>query len=327
MVKLQNSPNSISLYIAAVRSYLGYYDIDIVPAKFKRRVKLPKNHREDEQPIDAEDIRRILLSCSNRRLKAYLLVLGSGGFRAMEALAIRYCDLDYSVSPTKVKVRKEFAKNRVSREVYISEEATQFLKQWQDWKSCRIKKIGSNDLVFVTGNDNGVPVKLSSVYSRVLQEFNSVLKIVGMDERKEGMKRRKITFHSFRRHLKGVLSNQVNTDYSEWYLGHNKSPYYTLKQEERRNIYLQKCMKWLTYLDFSLMQKSSKSIESKLEEKEKEKEIVYLRGRDVSNADAISELQAQVQILMSNMGLVDRSKQRPAFMETCPKCGEERMVV
>jgi hypothetical protein len=40
----------------------------------------------------------------------------------MEALAIRYCDLDYSVSPIKVKVRKEFAKNRVSREVYISDE-------------------------------------------------------------------------------------------------------------------------------------------------------------------------------------------------------------
>ena len=280
------SANSISLYVAAVRSYLAYHDIDIVPAKFKRRVKLPKNHREDEQPIDAEDIRRILLSCNNRRLKAYLLVLASGGFRAMEALAIRYCDLDYSVSPTKVKVRKEFAKNRVSREVYISDEATHFLKQWQDWKSRRIKKIAPNDLVFVTGNDKGVPVKLSSVYSRVLHEFNNVLKIVGMDERKEGMKRRKITFHSFRRHLKGVLSNQVNTDYSEWFLGHNKSPYYTQKQEQRRDIYLQKCMKWLTFLDFSLLQKTSKNIEFKLEEKEKE--ISYLREKEINNSNQIA---------------------------------------
>ena len=159
-----------------------------------------------------------------------MLVLASGGFRAMEALAMRYCDLDYSVSPTKVKVRKEFAKNRVSREVYISNEATHFLKQWHDWKFRRIKKIAPNDLVFVTGNNNGngAPVKLSSVYSRILQEFNNVLKIVGMDERKEGMKRRKITFHSFRRHLKGLLSNHVNTDYSEWFLGHNKSPCITL---------------------------------------------------------------------------------------------------
>lgn len=298
------SANTISLYIASVRSYLSYHDIDIVPAKFKRRVKLPKNHREDEQPIDAEDIRRILLSCNNRRLKAYLLVPASGGFRAMEALAMRYCDLDYSASPTKVKVRKEFAKNRVSREVYISDEATHFLKQWQDWKSRRTKKITSNDLVFVTGNS--CDVKLSSVYSRFLQEFNNVLMVVGMDERKEGMKRRKITFHSFRRHLKGVLSNQVNTDYSEWFLGHNKSPYYTLKQEQRRDIYMQKRMKWLTYLDFSLLRNTSRNIESSL--LEKDKEIQQLRHRESFNSDAIAGLSDQLQELKHQ--IVRLQKQR-----------------
>ena len=142
-----------------------------------------------------------------------------------------------------------------------------------------------------------VPVKLSSVYSRVLQEFNNVLKIVGMDERKEGMKRRKITFHSFRRHLKGVLSNQVNTDYSEWFLGHNKSPYYTQKQEQRRDIYLQKCMNWLTFLDFSLLQKTSKNIESKLEEKDKE--IEYLRERDVKHETELRQMRGQLDKVVS----------------------------
>ena len=107
-----------------------------------------------------------------------------------------------------------------------------------------------------------------------------------MDERKEGMNRRKITFHSFRRHLKGVLSNQVNTDYSEWFLGHNKSPYYTLKQEQRRDIYLRQCMKWLTFLDFSLLQNTSKNIELKLEEKEKE--ISYLREKEINNSNQIA---------------------------------------
>jgi hypothetical protein len=38
------SPNSISLYVAAIRSYLLYHNIDIVVSKFKRRVKLPKKH-------------------------------------------------------------------------------------------------------------------------------------------------------------------------------------------------------------------------------------------------------------------------------------------
>jgi hypothetical protein len=43
------------------RSYLGYYDIYIIPAKFKQKVKMPKVYRVDEEAIDAKDIRDILL--------------------------------------------------------------------------------------------------------------------------------------------------------------------------------------------------------------------------------------------------------------------------
>jgi integrase len=58
---------STKLYIAAVRSYFAYHDIDIIPSKFKRKVRMPKLYREDEQPLDVQDIRKILLACSNRR--------------------------------------------------------------------------------------------------------------------------------------------------------------------------------------------------------------------------------------------------------------------
>ena len=63
------SSKSITFYLAALRSYFAYYDIDVIPSKFRRKVKVPKGTREDEQPIDVEDIRKILLSCHNRRLK------------------------------------------------------------------------------------------------------------------------------------------------------------------------------------------------------------------------------------------------------------------
>jgi integrase len=83
------APTSIALRVYAVRSYLQYYDIDINPSKFRRRVRLPKLAREDEQAIDASDIRKILLACNNRRLKAYLLVLASGGMRAAIVIFFR----------------------------------------------------------------------------------------------------------------------------------------------------------------------------------------------------------------------------------------------
>jgi integrase len=132
--KPEITPRSLLLYMSALKSYFAYYDIDVIPSKFRRKVKMPKLYREDEEAIDAKDIRRILLSCNNRRLKAYLLILASGAMRAVEALAIRLKDIDFSTSPTKIHIRKEYAKTKVSRDVYISNEGTTYLRQWIDWK-------------------------------------------------------------------------------------------------------------------------------------------------------------------------------------------------
>ena len=109
------TPSSVKLYMASIRSYFAYNDIDVIPSKFKRKVKMPKSYREDEEPLDASDIRKILLACNNRRLKTYLLVLASGGMRAVEGLAIRIKDIDFSINPAKIHIRKEYAKTRVSR--------------------------------------------------------------------------------------------------------------------------------------------------------------------------------------------------------------------
>jgi integrase len=147
--QLPIAPTSVVLYVYAVRSYLQYFDIDINPAKFRRRVRLPKVPREDEQPIDASDIRNILFACNNRRLKAYILVLASGGMRAVEGLAIKYRDLDFTISPTRVHIRREFTKTKAARDIYISDEATTYLKQWLDWKyrEDRILKTGKRPLL------------------------------------------------------------------------------------------------------------------------------------------------------------------------------------
>ena len=70
-----------------------------------------------------------------------------------------------------------------------------------------------------------------------------------------------------------MIANEVNSDFSEGFLGHSKSSYYTLK-EPRREIYASKCMKYLTFLDYSTLENTGRSIEAKLSEKDKEtKEI------------------------------------------------------
>ena len=305
LIQLKLSIPSINLYIAAIRSYLAYYDIDIIPSKFKRKVKMPKHYREDEEPLDVSDIRKILLSCNNRRLKSYLLILASSGLRATEACALRLCDIDLSsVNPTKIHVRKEYSKTKVSRDVYISDEATHYLKQWIDWKYRDkgewTKEREEDGLIFSVYNISNEPNPLH-LYGKMASEFEKLLGNIGMDDRKQdGLKmRRKITLHSFRRFVKTVISDQAGQDYSEWFLGHNKSPYYTKKEPERREIYATKCMKYLTFLDYTMLEATGKNIESKLSEKEKE--IQLLRQRDSVNTDAIANLSDQLMKVMAEV--------------------------
>src|SRR5439155_4897206 len=50
------TPQSLRTYLIGIKSYFAYYDIDIIPSKFKRKVKVPRVMKEDEEPIDARDI-------------------------------------------------------------------------------------------------------------------------------------------------------------------------------------------------------------------------------------------------------------------------------
>jgi integrase len=118
------TPKTLSIYLVVIRSYFAFHDIDVIPSKFKRRVKIPRLYREDEEPIDAADIRKILLNCNNRRLKSYMLILASSGARATEAASIRLKDIDFSTTPTRIHLRPEFTKTRTARDIYISNEAT-----------------------------------------------------------------------------------------------------------------------------------------------------------------------------------------------------------
>jgi len=297
LIKQSLSPASVSLYIVIVKSYLQYYDIDISPNKFKRRVRLPRNNNKKEVAIDASDIREILKSCNNIRVKAILYVLATSAMRITECLSIRYKDIDFRTSPTKITIRAENTKTRTERDVYISDEATKFLKEWFDWKY-RDRKQKSitparlpDDFVF-----SGITLVKSArqaraMYPKVMEIFHRILETLNMDEKRDGGKlsRRKITIHSIRRFVYTTISNCVDQAYADDYLGHsNTSVYHTMKEDKKREIYFTKVMKYLTFLDFSGLEATEKNIESKLEEKDRE--IAYLRDRDTDKEDTIKQL-------------------------------------
>lgn len=94
-----------------------------------------------------------------------------------------------------------------------------------------------------------------------------MLKSIKFDDRKDGVEnRRKITLYSFRRYVKTTTEDLAGHSFSEYMLGHKKSPYYVKKEPERRAMYKEKCEMHLTYLDYEPLEQHNKSMESTIEE-------------------------------------------------------------
>ena len=87
-------------------------------------------------------------------------------------------------------------------------------------------------------------------------------------------------------------------------MGHNKSPYYTKKEPERREIYASKCTKCLTFLDYTTLEATGKNIEAKLSEKERE--VQLLRQRDSMNTDTIANLSDQLAKVMQEIEILKK---------------------
>jgi integrase len=269
------SSKSIWLYIAGVRSYLEYWDIDISSNKFRGKVTLPKKYKRNKEALDAKDIRTILLSCTNPRLKAFLMVLASSGMRSKEAISLRNCDIDFSVRPTKVHIRPEFSKTKQEHNVYVSDECSKELQKLIDSKYANDQsKNYPNHLVFAKQNYKD-SIETVNIYRRLHEHFIKVLQKVEMDKRKDGqgIQRRQISFHSFRTFVKTTFANQTNSDFSEWMLGHSGSVYWSMKESEKRALY-SKTMPYVTFLDYSVLETTGKNIQAKLEEKDREIELI-----------------------------------------------------
>jgi integrase len=273
--------SSIHQYLVGIRSYFLFNDIDIVDSKFKRKVTMPKNIKEEDQALDQQDIRKLLLKCNSRRLKTYILILASSGLRANEACTIRLCDIDFEYKPVRIHIRGEFTKTKVSRKVFISDEAAEYVKDWINYMFeidvDRIKntniQLDKRLLFQVHENMNS---QSRSIYQKLNSQFHTVLRSAGLEAIKDGTThRRTITLHSFRRFVKTTISDSpAGSDYSEWFLGHTKSSYYVSKPEVRAEIYATKCMKYFTYLDYSTLEARGKNIDARINELENEKQIM-----------------------------------------------------
>lgn len=241
-------------------------------------MRLPKPVVRRKEPIGKEEIREILLKCSDIKLKTYVMLLAATGMRATEVLALRYKDFDFGDDNKNnnqqafVRIRGEFTKTRTDRYVFLTRELVEQCKAWIDFKyrRRRITKVVSHsnnsrdddnrsddifsnktisqwiepelspDDVFFSMPRGRQRSSLQSLYVHMDEDFARTLDRIGFGNRENGNKgRREITFHSFCRFVKTTISDLGYQDFSEWFIGHAGSTYWRKKIVKRRS-YLEK---------------------------------------------------------------------------------------
>jgi integrase len=311
---------SIKNWVDTARNFLEFFDINISPKKFKMKVRLPKVVRKSKDALTKDLILEILNACSDIRLKTYALLLAATGMRPTEALSIRMCDvnLDSNGADT-VFVRGEYTKTRSDRHVFLTKEAAKQLKTWIEFKY-RTRRISyyrkdkcdsiseyrtplknDKDLVFsALSSTNTTTVHLQSLYVVLERAFVKTLDRINMGQREDspGIKRRKITLHSFRRWVKSTISDLGHADYSEYFIGHAGSTYYRKSDKEKAEIF-RKIEPYLTYTDITSLQRKGAEAESRIEELEMIN--LGLKQRNAANAEQILGLREEIDNVKSIM--------------------------
>lgn len=292
------NPNTLRYFVATARNFLEYNDVEISPRKFKLKVRLPKAVIRHKEAISKEDIREILLKCSNIKLKTYLMLLASTGMRATEALALRNKDFDFDDENNHnnnhrqafVRIRGESTKTRTDRYVFLTKEMIGQCKAWTDYKyrRRRLTKVVNNtptrsnnvggkavsywiepelspDDLFFSMPRKRKRSSLRGLYVHMNEDFAKTLDRIGFGNREDGNEsRRKITFHSFRRFVKTTISDLGYQDFSEWFIGHAGSTYWRKKDSEKAELF-RKIEPYLTFLDITGLESKGADMETKTE--------------------------------------------------------------
>jgi integrase len=319
------SPSTLKARIVTAKNFLEYYDVDINPRKFKLKVKIPKVIRKNKEVLSKEDISEILNACSDIRLKTYVMLLASTGFRAVEALSIRIKDLHLEDRPTKIFVRGEFTKTKSDRHIFLTQEVSTQLKQWLEYKyrgrrvcykdnqskktitEYRTPERNDNDLIFAVYQDREKPVP-SMIYYDLARSFGKTLDRMGKGAREDGNERRRqITLHSFRRFVNTTISDLGYSDYSEYFIGHSDSTYWRKKDSVKAELFC-KIEPYLTFLNVHQLERQGADIQTKVEELEELNQS--LRQRDKVKDDAIAQLSDQLVSLSARLQEIERRQQQ-----------------
>jgi hypothetical protein len=146
----------------------------------------------------------------------------------------------------------------------------------------------------------------NNIYNDLVRGFAKTLDRMGKGGFEDDNKRRrKITLHSFRRYVKGVISDLGFGDFSDYFIEHIGSTYYRKTEKEKQELF-SKVEPSLTLLDFPTLERKGADFQSKIDTLEQENTM--LRKNQEIREDALASLSDRVTTLIQEME--DMKKQK-----------------
>lgn len=191
----KHSPATASYHVASIKSFLKYLEKMEIKSLNPAILDIPKYQRKEANFLKRDELHKLLKAANpafDLRDRVILEVLASTGARLAELLNFRVKDIDLN----KKTVRVINGKNDKSRLVFLTQEASEFLKRYIIMENLKDKD------------------KLFSITSR------SVQRMVTKYCKKAGVKR--ISPHSIRHSLAtSLLQRGTNLRQVQALLGHN----------------------------------------------------------------------------------------------------------
>jgi hypothetical protein len=132
----------------------------------------------------------------------------------------------------------------------------------------RTPERNDNDLIFAIRRVDAEP---RMIYYDLAKSFGKTLDRINKGKREKSSNsysRRQITLHSIRRFVKTTISDLGYQDFSEYFIGHSGSTYWTRKESEKAKIF-RKIEPYLTFLDYEELERKGADIAAQLEEKDR----------------------------------------------------------
>lgn len=280
LVKKGLKPKSVKLYVSAVKGYLRYCGVKIYSEDFKQVVKLPKPRRHREEPLTKELILRLLHNIPPR-LQTVILVLVASGMRIGELVNLKISDVDFSSKPTKIRIRAEITKTRESRDTFLTEEATNslkdYLRRFCGWTEDESSRTIMDKIIFAPPTQKKKKEgKKTHTYEQIAQGvLRSTMrfhigKIQELNKQNENGTYM-FHFHSFRKFFYTTVSDVCGQNFAHALMGHHDylDTYYNLPEQKRREMYL-KAEPYLTISDVTKFEKDLAVISQKQKQIEEE---------------------------------------------------------